>query len=58
MKIGRWKSDCWKIYCRQVKSKCLKLSSTLNDSKLNSGSLIRSKVDLIEVKTADENVIE
>lgn len=51
MEIGRWKSDCWKIYCRQVKERCLRLSRVLNESKLRRGSLVGEKMDLtIEVE--------
>ena len=46
MELGRWKSDSWKIYCRQVRTKCLRLSKLLNNSKLTQGSLVGSDIDL------------
>ena len=46
MEMGRWKSDCWKIYCRQVKERCLQLSRLLNESKLQRGSIVGCKMDL------------
>ena len=46
MELGRWKSDCWKIYCRQVKSKCLKLSAMVNNSRLTRGALVGQDLDL------------
>ena len=45
--LGRWKSESWKIYCRQVKKKCLKLSRMLNTSKLTPGSLVGGELNLI-----------
>eukprot|EP00944_MAST-04C_sp_MAST-4C-sp1_P010295 g10295.t1 len=46
MELGRWRSDCWKIYCRQVKEKCLRLSRMLNGSELRRGSLVGNRMDL------------
>eukprot|EP00944_MAST-04C_sp_MAST-4C-sp1_P002839 g2839.t1 len=55
--LGRWKSDSWKIYCRQVKRKCLRLSKMLNRSKLTPGSLVGDGLDLtIEIdKSLNQN---
>jgi len=48
--IGRWRSDTWKVYCRQVKSKCLLMSAMLGRSELEAGSLVAPGTDLtIEV---------
>jgi hypothetical protein len=45
MEYGRWKSDSWKVYCRQVKSKCIKLSRLLSSSNLMEGSLIGENIN-------------
>ena len=45
MEFGRWKSDSWKVYCRQVKSKCLAISRLLGESQLRAGSLVGNKID-------------
>ena len=58
MQLGRWKSDCWKIYCHQVKSKCLKLSALVGNSELTYESLVGNGLDLtveIEERVAGSN---
>ena len=45
MEMGRWKSDSWKIYCRQVKQKCLRLSEMINKSRLSVGSLVGNDIN-------------
>ena len=41
--LGRWRSDTWKIYCRQVKSKCLKLAAMICGSNLRERSLVNNE---------------
>jgi integrase len=41
--FGRWRSDTWKIYCRQVKSKCLKLAAMISGSNLRENSLVNNE---------------
>jgi integrase len=41
--FGRWRSDTWKIYCRQAKSKCLKLAAMISRSNLRENSLVSNE---------------